>query len=72
MTSETTNRQFLLSRAEVEARYGITKRFLEVAAVRREGPAMVRIGRSVKYRAIDIEAWIEANRHVPERSAVCQ
>jgi len=48
----------LLTRAEVEAEYGIGKRYLEVAVTRREGPAYVKIGRSVRYRRVDIEAWI--------------
>lgn len=49
----------LMDRREVERRYGIAKRFLEVAAVRGEGPPMVKIGRLARYRASDIEAWIE-------------
>lgn len=58
MKTEATHSR-LLDRREVEEHYGITKRFLEVAASKREGPAMVRIGRLVRYRASDIEAWIE-------------
>ena len=51
----------LLSREEVEKIYGIRKRFLEVARSRGEGPRIVQVGRLVRYRANDIEAWIEAN-----------
>lgn len=51
----------LMSRHEVEKRFGITKRFLESAAVRGDGPRFVRIGRLVRYRVPDIQAWIEAN-----------
>jgi len=51
----------LLSRPDVEAQYGIPKRFLELAPRRGGGPRLVRIGRLVRYRARDIEAWIEAN-----------
>ena len=50
----------LLTRAEVEERYGITKRFLELAASSDDGPRLVRFGRSVRYRVTDIEAWIES------------
>lgn len=49
----------LLSRAEVEERFGISKRFLELAAVRGEGPAIVRLGRLVRYRVSDLKAWID-------------
>lgn len=58
MISET-NHKRLMDRCEVEKRYGIAKRFLEVAATKGEGPAMVKIGRLVRYRAADIEAWIQ-------------
>lgn len=50
----------LLSRAEVEQIYGITKRYLELAPGRGVGPRFVRIGRLVRYRPGDIEDWIEA------------
>lgn len=52
----------LLSRAEVEVSFGLSRRFLEVSAVRGDGPSMVKIGRSVRYRAGDVRAWIEARR----------
>lgn len=52
----------LLSRAEVEVNFGLSRRFLEVSAVRGDGPPMVKIGRSVRYRVGDVRAWIEARR----------
>lgn len=52
----------LLSRAEVEVNFGLARRFLEVSAVRGDGPPMVKIGRSVRYRVGDVRAWIEARR----------
>ncbi|SHK65216.1 transcriptional regulator, AlpA family [Shimia gijangensis] len=51
----------LLSRSDVAIRFGIPKRYLEIAAMRGEGPRIVRIGRLVRYRVKDIKAWIEAN-----------
>lgn len=51
----------LLTRDEVQARYGLSRRWLELAAHRGEGPAMVKISRRmVRYRAADIEAFINA------------
>ena len=50
----------LLTRTEVEAQFGIPKRFLEVAAMKREGPPIVRLGRSVRYRQSDLREWISA------------
>ncbi|MGG7644482.1 helix-turn-helix transcriptional regulator [Rhodovulum sp. YNF3179] len=52
----------LLSRSEVQAYFGLKKRFLEVAASRGDGPPMLRIGRSVRYRVGDLRDWIEARR----------
>ena len=51
----------LLTRREVEARFGITKRLFELAALHGGGPPMVRIGkRSIRYRPADIRAWLES------------
>lgn len=52
----------LLDRREVETRFGITKRYLEIAAVRGEGPPMIKIGRLARYRVRDLRAWIEDQR----------
>ena len=49
----------LLRRAEVEDQFGIPIRYLEVAVSRGEGPPIVRLGRSVRYRVCDIQSWIE-------------
>lgn len=48
----------LLCRAEVEAQFGIPVRFLELAVSRGDGPAIVRLGRSVRYRVCDVQEWI--------------
>ena len=57
----------LLSRSEVHSYFGLSQRFLEVSAVRGDGPPMVKIGRSVRYRAGDLRTWIESCR-VPGKS----
>lgn len=54
----------LLSRAEVQERFGLSRRFLEIAAVRGDGPPMIKLNRSVRYLAKDLRAWIEARRRV--------
>ena len=59
----------LQTREEVERAYGISKRFLELAAARGGGPPMVRIGRSVRYRPADVEAWIESQIATSNRRA---
>jgi predicted DNA-binding transcriptional regulator AlpA len=52
----------LMTRKEVEERFGISKRFLEISAAQKVGPALVRIGRSVRYSAADIRDWIDQHR----------
>ena len=59
---ETTGNDRLLSRSEVQTLFGLTQRFLEVAAVRGDGPPFIKIGRSVRYRVSDLRDWIEARR----------
>ena len=56
----------LLTRSEVEDRHGIPKRFLELAVSRGYGLRIVRVGRLVRYRVSDIEAWLEANSYPKE------
>jgi len=51
----------LLDRREVEERFGITKRFLEIAVMRGDGPPFVRLGRLIRYRPADIRRWIDDN-----------
>jgi predicted DNA-binding transcriptional regulator AlpA len=52
----------LLTRREVFEHLGLSVRFLEVSAVRGDGPPMVKIGRSVRYRVGDLREWIEARK----------
>lgn len=53
----------LLSRREVESRFGLSIRFLEACAIRGEGPPMIRVSsRMVRYRAAEIEAWLDQKR----------
>ena len=49
----------LLRRSEVEEQFGISVRFLELAVTRGDGPPIVRLGRSVRYRTCDVRTWIE-------------
>jgi len=51
----------LLSRDEVEQRFGISKRFLELAVARRSGPKFVRVGSLIRYTVKDIRGWIAEN-----------
>ena len=52
-----------LNRKEIEAEYGITARWLELATVKGDGPIMTKISRRmVRYRRADIEAWLESKR----------
>lgn len=49
----------LLSRDEIEAEYAISRRWLELAAHRGDGPPMIKISRRcVRYRRSEFEAWL--------------
>ena len=61
----------LLTRDDIqrETKGGITRRWLELAAHRGEGPPMLKISRRmVRYRRADFKAWLEAQlvSHHPE------
>lgn len=59
-----TSEDRLLSRAEVHTQFGLTQRYLEVSAVRGDGPPMIKIGRTVRYRVADLREWIDARKVV--------
>lgn len=61
-TAKVLNPQRLLSRDEVESTFGISRRFLELAACNGGGPAFIKVGRLTRYRVQDLLDWIEANR----------
>ena len=49
----------LLSRDDVEREYGISRRWLELAAMSGNTPPMIRVSRRmVRYRRADLEAWL--------------
>lgn len=62
----------LLTRSEVDRHFGLSLRYLEVAAVRGDGPPMVKIGRSVRYCVADLRAWIAARRVASTSESVAQ
>lgn len=62
MQQLTPSDDMLLDRGQVELYFGLTKRWLEVQAVKGGGPAMVKLGRAVRYRTGDIRSWIENSR----------
>lgn len=61
----------LIPRREVPKRFGIPLRFLEIAAVRGDGPPFVKIGRLCFYRPSDLEHWLDT-RTVSSSSDVPQ
>jgi hypothetical protein len=56
----TPNPQQLLSRDEIEYEYGLTRRWLELAALTGNGPPFVKISnRMVRYRRGVFEKWVD-------------
>ena len=63
----TTNKQVaqthLLNRDKIQAEYGLSRRWLELAALKGNGPAYVKIGsRTVLYRREELERWLEERK----------
>ncbi|MDU8929672.1 helix-turn-helix domain-containing protein [Alisedimentitalea sp. MJ-SS2] len=56
---QTNDEDRLLTRDEVAKRFGVSKRFLEVSAMRGEGPRRILLGRLVRYKVSDIRRWID-------------
>lgn len=55
----------LLTRDQIETETGggITRRWLELAAHRGDGPPFIKLSRrAVRYRRAEFEAWLEARR----------
>ena len=58
----------LLSRDDIEDQYRLTRRWLELAALRGDGPPFVKISsRLVRYRRSDFENWLAKH----ERTNTC-
>ncbi|MEM7730914.1 MAG: helix-turn-helix domain-containing protein [Pseudomonadota bacterium] len=56
----TDNPDQLLDRPTVATEFGISRRYLETAVHRGDGPRITRIGRLVRYRRSEVVRWIEA------------
>lgn len=50
-----------LTPAQLAARLQVTERLLESWRYRKKGPPFVRIGRTVRYPADQIETWMKEN-----------
>jgi predicted DNA-binding transcriptional regulator AlpA len=59
--SEELQGALLLSRDEVEQEYGLSRRWLELAAVSGNGPPYLKISRRmVRYRRDQLETWLDS------------
>ena len=56
-----------LTPRDAAAYLGMSKAFLAKSRIRgTDGPVYLRIGRAVRYRPADLDAWLEAKRIVPQ------
>jgi excisionase family DNA binding protein len=58
---EARKRDLLLTRAQVAEWLQVPVATLDGWAYRREGPAYLRVGRHARYKASDVQAWIDKN-----------
>ena len=57
------NYKQLLSRNDIENEYGLSRRWLEIAAWRGDGPPMRRItSRMIRYERGELEQWLASRR----------
>jgi len=59
-----------LTETEAAVRLGLKVATLRAWRNQGRGPAYVRLGRAVRYLAIDIEEFLQSNRHSPRPIAV--
>lgn len=50
----------MLTRRQLAARLNLAEHTLAVWAVKGTGPKFLKVGRAVRYRWSDVEAWLEA------------
>ena len=65
MSTSTTDPLGLLNTVQLEARTGISRWTWIKYRKQRKGPNWVVIGRAVRYRVPEIEAWLQSNTVVP-------
>jgi predicted DNA-binding transcriptional regulator AlpA len=58
----------LLSERDLAERWGISEITLQDWRCRGKGPPFVRLGRMIRYRAMDIEMWVLAHEVQPSRT----
>lgn len=59
----------LLDIRQVADRCGVHPQTIHQMRYRGDGPPAVRIGRKLKFRPEDIEAWIESRRETPKQAS---
>lgn len=61
MITQSKNPMELLSREQIQREYGLSRRWLELAALSGDGPPMIRISRRmVRYQRQALEDWFAA------------
>ena len=66
----TTTRSPLLTTAELAAYLGVPRATLYAWSYRSEGPPTIKVGRHLRYRESDIEAWLQHQRRDLDGSAM--
>ena len=64
-TRDTLSATGVLSESAAATYVGYSRHYLRVARRYGRGPAYIRVGRSIRYRVQDLDAWLEAHRVEP-------
>ena len=57
--------QQLLTEAETAHHIGMSRAWLRLARMRMSGPVYIKLGRSVRYRLQDLDAYLETHKVKP-------
>lgn len=60
MTQVAANARELMDEAALSAFVGVTMKTLQKWRWQRTGPAFVKMGRLIRYRRADVDAWLES------------
>lgn len=68
MTHHNHSTAVYLTSPQLAERLGVATITVKVWRQRRKGPPYVKIGRSVRYRVADVEAWADQQRVTPSEA----
>jgi len=60
----------VISEKDASHYLGMSRSFLRIARMRGRGPAYLRLGRTIRYAIVDLDAWLASRRVRTDDAAV--